>query len=114
MYFLLIFLNTDFENNEDCKSFIFWFCFEYLYYRKYDHEAGFSQKDINDIIQEEKNYYENKSIKYNETEINGYIENLNINFETFGLLFENIDITKYNIPYSFESEDILAILALMF
>lgn len=171
--FLLIFLNTNFENQEDCKSFIFWFCFEYLYYRKYpkvkktnkdssaplklnfsefnkelnefaqenkedflflkytllknlrlpydskffrkyDHEAGFSLEDINDIIQEEKKYYENKSIKYNETEINGFIENLNINFEAFGLLFENIDITKYNIPYFFESNNILAILALMF
>ncbi len=52
--FLLIFLNTDFEDDEDCKSFVFWFC------------------------------------------------------------FENIDISKYNIPYYFESEDILAIIALMF
>ena len=33
--FLLIFLNTDFEDDEDCKSFVFWFCFENLYYRKY-------------------------------------------------------------------------------
>ena len=33
--FLLIFLNTDFEDDEDCRSFVFWFCFENLYYRKY-------------------------------------------------------------------------------
>ena len=26
--FLLIFLNTDFEDDEDCRSFVFWFCFE--------------------------------------------------------------------------------------
>lgn len=171
--FLLIFLNTDFEDNEDCKSFVFWFCFEYLYYRKYPKirkinkdsssllnlpfsefnreldgivkenkedflylkytllknlrlpydsnffrqyydELKLSQEDIQNIIQEEKNYYEDKSLKYNETEINGFMENLNIKFETFALLFENIDITKYNIPYYFEGEDILAIIALMF
>lgn len=53
-------------------------------------------------------------MKFNETEINGFMEKLNIQFETFGLLFENIDISKYNIPYYFESEDILAIIALMF
>ena len=54
------------------------------------------------------------SIKYNETEINGFIENLNIQFETFGLLFDNIEISKYNIPYYFECEDIIEIIALMF
>lgn len=171
--FLIMFLNTDFEDNEDCRSFVFWFCFEFLYYRKhpkikkknqessthlklsfsefnneldeivkeykdeflylkytilknlrlpynsnffkqYDDEAGFSQEDVQDMIQEEKNYYEDKSMKYNETEINGFMEKLNIKFETFGLLFENIDIDKYNIPYYFESEDILAIIALIF
>lgn len=155
------------------RSFVFWFCFEYLYYRKhpkirkinkdsssllklsffefnreldeivkenkdeflylkytllknlrlpydsnffrqYDDELELSQEDIQNIIQEEKNYYEDKSMKYNETEINGFMEKLNIKFETFGLLFENIDISKYNIPYYFESEDILAIIALMF
>ena len=25
--FLLIFLNTDFKDDEDCRSFFFWFCF---------------------------------------------------------------------------------------
>ena len=30
-----MFLNTDFEDNEDCRFFVFWFCFEYLYYRKH-------------------------------------------------------------------------------
>lgn len=33
--FLLIFLNTNFEDDEDCRSFVFWFCFESLYYRKH-------------------------------------------------------------------------------
>ena len=33
--FLLIFLNTDFEDDEDCRSFVFWFCFESLYYRRH-------------------------------------------------------------------------------
>ena len=33
--FLLMFLNTDFENDDECKSFIFWYCFENLYYKKY-------------------------------------------------------------------------------
>lgn len=171
--FLLIFLNTDFENQEDCKSFISRFCFEYLYYRKYPevkkinknsstllklslfefnkelneiaqenkenflyvkytllknlrlpydsnffikyyHEAEFSQKYINEIIQEEKNYYENNSIKYDETEINGFIENLNINFETISLLFHDINIYDYNIPYFFEGENIIEIIALIF
>lgn len=171
--FLLIFLNTNFEDDEDCRSFVFGFCFESLYYRKYpkikkanqdssthlklsfsefnkeldriikeykeeflylkytllknlrlpydtnffmryDDSLELTQKDIQNIIQEEKKYYEDKSMKYNETEINGFMEKLNIQFETFGLLFENIDISKYNIPYYFESEDILAIIALMF
>ena len=171
--FLLIFLNTDFEDDEDCRSFVFWFCFENLYYRKYpkikkanqdssthlklsfsefnkeldrivkeykeeflylkytllknlklpydtnffmryDDSLELTQEDIQNIIQEEKKYYEDKSMKYNETEINGFMEKLNIQFETFGLLFENIDISKYNIPYYFESKDILAIIALMF
>ena len=42
------------------------------------------------------------------------MEKLNIQFETFGLLFKNIDIDKYNISYYFESEDILVIIVLMF
>ena len=42
------------------------------------------------------------------------MEKLNIQFETFDLLFENIDIDKYNISYYFESEDILVIIVLMF
>lgn len=171
--FILMFLNTDFNNDDDCKSFIFWFCFEYLYYRKhpeikkineetssllqltfcefnreldeiaqenkdeflyikytllknlrlpynpdfftkYEKEAEFTPEDIKDIRQEEKKYFEDTSIKYNETEINGFIENLNIQFETFGLLFDNIDITKYNIPYYFEGKNIIEIIALMF
>lgn len=29
--FLLMFLNTDFKNDDECKSFIFWYCFENLY-----------------------------------------------------------------------------------
>ena len=33
--FLLIFLNTNFKDDEDCRSFVFWFCFESLYYRKH-------------------------------------------------------------------------------
>lgn len=167
--FLLIFLNTDFEDIKDCKSFIFWFCFENLYYRKhpklkkessrlvlpysefhrelnilaedkkdeflyvkytllknlrlpydssffskYDNEAGFSDEDIKQIIQDEKEYYENKTIRYDETEINGFVEDLKIDFETFGLLFHNIDISKYNIPYYFCGKDIIGIIALIF
>lgn len=84
------------------------------FFRQYDDALELTQEDIQNIIQEEKKYYEDKSMKYNETEINGFMEKLNIQFETFGLLFENIDISKYNIPYYFESEDILAIIALMF
>ena len=42
------------------------------------------------------------------------MEKLNIQFETFALIFENIDVDKYNIPYYFESDDILAIIALIF
>lgn len=171
--FLLIFLNTDFKNIDNCISFIYKFCFEDLYYSKYpeikqlnkasitnlkvssyefleeinelaqetqrdflylkytllkmlrlpydtnffrecDHEAEFSQEEINDEIQKEKNYYENKSIKYDEIEINGFIEDLNINFETVILAIDGINIVKYNIPYFFESEDIFGIIALIF
>ena len=171
--FLLIFLNTNFVDDEDCRSFVFWFCFESLYYRKYpkikkanqdssthlklsfsefnnelneivkeykeeflylkytllknlrlpydtdffkkiEEEADFTPEDIQDIRQDEKNFLEDKSIKYNETEINGFMEKLNIQFETFGLIFDNIHIDKYNIPYYFESEDIWAIIALLF
>lgn len=61
-----------------------------------------------------KNFLEDKSIKYNETEINGFMEKLNIQFETFGLIFDNINIDKYNIPYYFESKDMWAIIALLF
>lgn len=171
--FILIFLNTSFKNDEDCRSFVFWFCFETLYYRKHpkikkanqnssthlslsfsefnkeldeiikeykeeflylkytllknlrlpydtdffkkiEEEAEFTPEDIQSIRQDDKNFLEDKSIKYNETEINGFMEKLNIQFETFALIFENIDVDKYNIPYYFESNDILAIIALMF
>ena len=171
--FLLMFLNTDFENDDECKSFIFWFCFENLYYQKYpeikqtnrktishlklsfsefvkeldeisnenkeeflylkqtllknlrlpydsnifrecEHEAGYSKEEIQQSIQDEKDFYKNKSIKYDETEINGFIEHLNINFETISLILSDIDITKYSIPYFFEGEDIMGIIALIF
>ena len=171
--FLLIFLNTNFEDDEDFRSFVFWFCFESLYYRKHpkikkanynsskhlrlsfsefnnelneivkeykeeflylkytllknlrlpyntdffkkiEEEAEFTPKDIQEIRQDEKNFLEDKSIKYNETEINGFMEKLNIKFETFDLIFVNIDINKYNIPYYFESDDIFGIIALIF
>jgi len=170
---LLIFLNTDFENDEECSSFIFWFCFESLYYskypklkeknrksvsqlkfsdfdfykelislteknkedflflkytllknlrlpydpnffRKFDIEAGFSKKELEEIAQSEKGYYENKSIRYDDIKINGFIENLKIKYETMDLLFENIDIFKYNIPYFFTSDNLNSILTLDF
>ena len=171
--FLIEFLNTNFENNAERNSFVFWYCYENLYYRKYPeikeknsnnsrklkltasefftglneiskenkeeflylkhtllknlrlpydnnifmkcyHEAEYSEKEIKKFIQKDKEYYENKSIKYDEIEINGFIENLNINFETISLIFSDIDITKYSIPYFFEGEDIMGILALIF
>ena len=168
--FLLIFLNTDFEDIEDCQSFIFWFCFESIYYRKhpkskaekstqlvlsysefhkelktlaeenkedfiylkntllknlrlpydpdffrkYDRELGYSKEDINRKIQEEKEYYEDKTKKYDDIAINGFIEDIKINFETIPLLFHNINPYKYNIPYYFYGEDILGIIALIF
>ena len=171
--FLLMFLNTDFKNDDECKSFIFWFCFENLYYQKYPeikqankksstklklsfsefvkeldeiskenkeeflylkytllknlrlpydsnifmkcyHEAEYSEKEIQKFIQKDKEYYENKSIKYDEIEINGFIENLNINFETINLIFSDIEINKYSIPYFFEGENIISIIALIF
>ena len=171
--FLLMFLNTDFEDDEDCRSFVFWFCFESLYYKRHpkikkanrnsskhlrlsfsefnielneivkeyreeflylkytllknlrlpydtdffkkiEEEAEFTPEDIQEIRQDEKNFLEDKSIKYNETEINGFMEKLNIKFETFDLIFVNIDVNKYNIPYYFESDDIFGIIALIF
>ena len=171
--FLLMFLNTDFENYDECLSFIFWFCFENLYYRKYPeikekdiknstklqltfseffeeleeytkenkeeflylkhtllknlrlpydsnifikcyHEAEYSEEEIQEYLKEDKEYYQNKSIKYNDVEINAFIEHLNIDFETIGLIFSDIDIRKYNIPYYFYGHDILGIIALMF
>ena len=122
--FLLIFLNTNFEDNEDCRSFVFWFCFEYLYYRKHPKIKKANQEssthlklsfsEFNDELDEIVKEYKDELLKYSETEINGFMEKLNIQFETFGLIFENIDIDKYNIPYYFESKDILAIIALMF
>ena len=51
---------------------------------------------------------------FKETEINGFMKKLNIKFETFDLIFVNIDVNKYNIPYYFESDDIFGIIALIF
>ena len=85
-----------------------------IFSKKIEEEAEFTPEDIQDIRQDEKNFLEDKSIKYNETEINGFMEKLNIKFETFALIFENIDVDKYNIPYYFESDDIFAIIALIF
>ena len=171
--FLIEFLNTNFENNAERNSFVFWYCYENLYYRKYPeikeknsnnsrklkltasefftglneiskenkeeflylkqtllknlrlpydnnifmkcyHEAGFSKEDIQNSIQEDKEYFENKTIRYNDIEINGFIENIKINFETFDLMFNNIDASKYNIPYYFSGNELLEIIVLMF
>ena len=85
-----------------------------IFSKKIEEEAEFTPEDIQEIRQDEKSFLEDKSIKYNETEINGFMEKLNIKFETFDLIFVNIDVNKYNIPYYFESDDIFGIIALIF
>lgn len=75
---------------------------------------NFTQEEIEEMIQEDKEFYENKSIKYDEMEINNLIEDINIKFETLGLIFRDIDVRKYNIPYYFESENIFSIIAFLF
>lgn len=84
------------------------------FFKKFDIEAGYSKKELEEITQSEKDYYENKSIRYDDIEINGFIENLKIKYETMDLLFENIDIFKYNIPYFFTSDNLNSILTLDF
>lgn len=84
------------------------------FFKKIEKEAEFTPEDIQEIRQDEKNFLEDKSIKYNETEINGFMKKLNIKFETFDLIFVNIDVNRYNIPYYFESDDIFGIIALIF
>ena len=115
--FLLMFLNTDFEEFLYLKYTLLKnlrLPYDTDFFKKIEEEAEFTPEDIQEIRQDEKNFLEDKSIKYNETEINGFMEKLNIKFETFDLIFVNIDVNKYNIPYYFESDDIFGIIALIF
>ena len=59
------------------------------FFKKIEEEAEFTPEDIQSIRQDEKNFLEDKSLKYNETEINGFMEKINIQFETFALIFES-------------------------
>lgn len=115
--FLLMFSNTDFEEFLYLKYTLLKnlrLPYDTDFFKKIEEEAEFTPEDIQEIRQDEKNFLEDKSIKYNETEINGFMEKLNIKFETFDLIFVNIDVNKYNIPYYFESDDIFGIIALIF
>lgn len=115
--FLLMFSNTDFEEFLYLKYTLLKnlrLPYDTDFFKKIEEEAEFTPEDIQEIRQDEKNFLEDKSIKYNETEINGFMKKLNIKFETFDLIFVNIDVNKYNIPYYFESDDIFGIIALIF
>ena len=62
---ILIFLNINFENDEDCRSFVYWFCFE-NYFTKYDlgrfkgfiYQANSAEDIINGLIKVNENRFE--------------------------------------------------------
>lgn len=106
--FLLMFLNTNFENESECASFICNFCFESLYYRKYPEKKedstlsfiklSLSPKEfiteLKELVKDEQEYFlyvkniflENLNLPYNEellksVEENAKRENENVNPE---------------------------------
>ena len=64
----------------------------------------------NDLIE----YDKPDSTRYDDSEITTLIESLSLNFSTFDFIFGRVDISKYNFSYSFESSNIVDILAIEF
>jgi len=85
--FLLMFLNTNFENEIDCASFIYNFCFESLYYTKYP---------------EKKDDIRISFIKLNlhPKEFVTQIKQLVKNEQEFFLYIKNIFLKNLNLPYN--------------
>lgn len=95
--FLLMFLNTNFENESECASFIYNFCFQSLYYRKYPEkkedltisfiQLSLSPKEfiieLKELVKGEQEYFlyvkniflENLNLPYNEELLKSVEEN---------------------------------------
>ena len=62
----------------------------------------------NDLIE----YDKPDLTRYDDSEFTALIEKFSLNFSTFDFIFGKVDISKYNFSYSFESSNIVDILAI--